>query len=77
MQDIQVDLADFINYADVNDGYIYIYIYMLLLQLMRFQKSWAVPVKDKKPQGSVKAVKQAFEEIGIPGVIYHGNGFVE
>ena len=31
----------------------------------------AVPVKDKKPQESIRAMKEVLEKIGVPEVIYH------
>ena len=33
----------------------------------------AVPVKDKKPQGSIRAMEEVFGKVGIPEVIYHDN----
>ncbi len=33
----------------------------------------AVPVKDKQPSESVRAIKEVFNTIGIPQIIYHDN----
>ena len=33
----------------------------------------AVPIKDKQPQESIRAMKEVLEKIGVPEVIYHDN----
>ena len=30
-------------------------------------------MKDKKPQGSIRAMEEVFGKVGIPEVIYHDN----
>ena len=67
LQEIQIDSAIFIDSAPDNNGYTYAFV-----AVDTFSKiCHAVPVKDKKPQESIRAMKEVLENIGVPEVIYH------
>ena len=69
LQEIQIDLAIFTDSAPDNNGYKYVFVAVDIFS----EICHAVPVKDKKPQESIRAMKEVFEKIGIPEVIYHDN----
>ena len=62
-------MARFIDPAPDHNGYKYAFVAVGIFSKI----CHAVPVKDKKPQESIRAMKEVFEEIGIPEVIYHDN----
>ena len=69
LQEIQIDLATFTDSAPDNNGYKYAFVAVDIFTKM----SWAVPIKDKRPGESVRAMKEVLENIGVPEVIYHDN----
>ena len=69
LQEIQIDLAIFTDSAPDNNGYTYAFVAVDIFSKI----CHAVPVKDKKPQESIRAMKEVFEKVGIPEVIYHDN----
>ena len=69
LQEIQVDLAIFTDSAPDNNGYKYAFVAVDIFTKI----CHAVPIKDKKPQESIRAMKEVFEKIGIPEIIYHDN----
>ena len=69
LQEIQMDLAVFIDSAPDNNGYKYAFVAVGIFIKML----WAVQIKDKRPGESVRAVKEVLENIGVPEVIYHDN----
>ena len=69
LQELQIDLAIFIDSAPDNNGYKYVFVAVDI-----FSKIYhAVPVNDKKPQEPIRAMKEVLEKIGVPEVIYNGN----
>jgi hypothetical protein len=69
LQEIQIDLADFTKSANENDGYRYLFVAVDVFT----KKIHAVPVKDKKPEESVRAMAEVLDKIGVPKTIYHDN----
>ena len=69
LQEIQIDLADFTKSAEENDGYRYLFVAVDIFT----KKIHAVPIKDKKPEESVKAMTEILNTIGVPKTIYHDN----
>ena len=60
--EIQIDLAIFTDSAKYNNGYKFLFVAIDI-----FSKFiWAVPITYKKPQESIRAMKQVFEKVGIP-----------
>ena len=69
LQEIQIDIADFTRSVKENDGYRY-----CVVAVDVFTKfCHAVPIKDKKPDESLRAMKEVLDAIGIPTQIYHDN----
>ena len=69
LQEIQIDISDFTRSAEMNDGYRYAFVAVDIFTKI----CHAVPIKNKQPQESIRAMKEVFEKIGIPKVIYHDN----
>ena len=69
LQEIQIDIADFTRSAEMNDGYRYCFVAVDIFSKI----CHAVPIKDKQPQESIRAMKEVLEKIGVPEVIYHDN----
>ena len=69
LQEIQIDLAIFTDSAPDNNGYKYVFVAVDIFTKML----WAVPIKDKRPGESVRAMKRVFKNTGVPEVIYHDN----
>ena len=69
LQEIHIDSAIFTDPAPDYDGYTYAFVAVDIFSKI----CHAVPVKDKKPQESIRAMKEVFEKVGIPEVIYHDN----
>ena len=70
LQEIQIDIADFTRSAEVNDGYRYLFV---TVDICFTKMCHAVPIKDKEPEESVRAIKEVLNTIGIPQQIYHDN----
>ena len=69
LQEIQIDLAVFTDSAPDNNGYKYAFVAVDIFSKML----WAVPIKDKKPEESIRAMKEVLDKIGVPETIYHDN----
>ena len=69
LQEIQIDIADFTRSADVNDGFRYLFVAVDIFTKI----CHAVPIKDKEPEESIRAMKEVLNTIGIPQQIYHDN----
>jgi len=69
LQEIQIDIADFTRSVEMNDGYRYCFVAVDIFTKI----CHAVPIKDKKPEESIKAMKEVLEKIGVPEVLYHDN----
>ena len=67
LQEIQIDIADFTRSADVNDGFRYLFVAVDIFTKI----CHAVPIKDKHPPESIRAMKEVLNTIGIPQQIYH------
>ena len=69
LQEIQIDLGIFTDSAPDNNGFKYAF-----LAINVFTKiCHVVPIKDKQPEESVRAMKEILDVIGIPKVLYHDN----
>ena len=62
LHELQIDLAIFTDSAKDNNGYKFLFVAIDIFS----KYIWAVPIKDKKPQESIKAMKEVFENIGVP-----------
>ena len=69
LQEIQIDIADFTRSAEVNNGYRYLFVAVDIFTKM----CHAVPIKNKEPEESIRAMKEVLNTIGIPQQIYHDN----
>jgi hypothetical protein len=69
LHEIQVDISDFTASASANDGYRYAFVAVDIFTKF----CHAVPIKDKRPEESVRAMKEVFDKIGVPEQIYHDN----
>ena len=67
LQELQIDIADFTASGAVNDGYRYCFVAIDIFT----KYCHAVPIKDKRPEESVRAMKEVLNKIGIPKTIYH------
>ena len=69
LQEIQIDLGTFTDSAPDNNGFKYAFVASdIFLKLCH-----VVPIKDKQTEGSVRAMKEILDVIGIPKVLYHDN----
>ena len=62
-------MALFTDSAPDNNGYRYAFVAVDIFS----QMWWAVPIKDKKPEESIRAMKEVLDRIGVPETIYHDN----
>ena len=62
LHEIHIDLAIFTDSAKDTNGYKFLFVAIDIFS----KYIWAVPIKDKKPQESIKAMKEVFENIGVP-----------
>ena len=69
LQEIQIDIADFTRSAEENNGIRYLFVAIDIFTKI----CHAVPIKDKQPKESIRAMKDVLEKIGIPKTIYHDN----
>lgn len=69
LQEIQCDIADFTASGALNDGYRYAFVAVDIFT----KYLWAVPIKDKQPAESVRAMKEVLNVIGTPKTLYHDN----
>ena len=62
LHELQIDLAVFTDSAEANNGYKYAFVAIDIFS----KYIWAIPIKDKKPQESVRAFTEILNKIGIP-----------
>ena len=67
LQEIQIDIADFTKSAALNRNFRYLFV-----AIDTFTKfCHAVPMEDRQPNESVRAMKEVIDKIGKPETIYH------
>ena len=69
LQEIQMDIADFTKSAQANGGIRYLFVAIDIFTKI----CHAVPIKDKEPPESIRAMKEVLETLGKPETIYHDN----
>ena len=69
LQEIQMDIADFTKSAQANGGIRYLFVAIDIFTKI----CHAVPIKDKNPPESIRAMKEVLETLGKPETIYHDN----
>ena len=69
LQEIQMDIADFTKSAKANGGIRYLFVAIDIFTKI----CHAVPIKDKNPPESIRAMKEVLETLGKPETIYHDN----
>ena len=69
LQEIQVDIADFTASSALNNGFRYLFVAIDIFTKF----CHAVPIKDKHPPESVRAMKEILKVIGVPKILYHDN----
>ena len=69
LQEIQIDIADFTRSVKDNDGFRYCFVAVDVLTKF----CHAVPIKDKKPSESIRAMTEVINTIGVMKQIYHDN----
>ena len=69
LQEIHADLAICTDSAPDNNGYKYAFVAVDIFTNML----WAVPIKDKRPEASIRAMVEVLNKIGVPEVLYHDN----
>jgi hypothetical protein len=69
LEEIQIDLAIFTDSADDNKDFNYLFVGIDVFTKF----CHGVPIKDKKPEEAVRAMKEIFNEIGVPKQVYHDN----
>ena len=66
LQEIQIDIAVFTDSAEENKGFAYCFVAIDMFTNF----CHAVPIKDRKPLESVRAMTEVLDKIGIPENIY-------
>ena len=66
LQEIQIDIAVFTGSAEENKGFAYRFVAIDIFTKF----CHAVPIKDRKPPESVRAMTEVLDKIGIPENIY-------
>ena len=69
LQEIQIDIADFTRSLKYNDGYRYCFVAVDVFTKF----CHAVPIKDKKPSESLRAMTEVINTVGVMKQIYHDN----
>ena len=69
LQEIQIDIADFTRSVKENEGYRYCFVAVDVFTKF----CHAVPIKDKKPNESLRAMPDVVNTIGVMKQIYHDN----
>ena len=64
-----MDIADFTKSAQANGGIRYLFVAIDIFTKI----CHAVPIKDKNPPESIRAMKEVLETLGKPETIYHDN----
>ena len=67
LEEIQIDLADFTAPGALNNGYRYLFVAVDIFTKF----CHAVPIKDKKPKESIRAMREVLNVIGKPETLYH------
>ena len=67
LQEIQIDIADFTKSGAVNNNFRYLFVAIDIFTKF----CHAVPMKDRQPSESVRAMKEVIEKIGKPENVYH------
>lgn len=67
LQELQIDTAVFTDSAHDNNGLKYAFVAVDIFTKI----CHAVPIKDKKPGESLRAMKEVLHTIGIPKTLYH------
>ena len=67
LQEIQIDIADFTRSGSFNKNYRYLFVAVDIFTKF----CHAVPIKDRQPQESVRAMTEIIEKIGKPENVYH------
>ena len=67
LQEIQIDIADFTKSGAVNNNFRYLFVAIDIFTKF----CHAVPMKDRQPQESVRALKEVIDKMGVPENIYH------
>ncbi len=62
LHEIQIDLAIFTDSAKDNNGYKYAFVAIDIFS----KYMWAIPIKDKRPQESIRAFNEVLNKIGTP-----------
>ena len=66
LQEIQIDIAVFTDSADENKGFKYCFVAIDIFTKF----CHAVPIKDRKPPESVRAMTEVLDKIGVPENVY-------
>ena len=66
LQEIQIDIAVFTDSAEENKGFAYCFVAVDMFTKF----CHVVPIKDRKPPESVRAMTEVLDKIGIPEHIY-------
>ena len=69
LEEIQSDIADFTASGALNNGFRYLFVAVDIFT----KYCHAVPIKDKQPTESVRAMNEILKVIGVPEVLYHDN----
>ena len=69
LSEIQIDIADFTASGALNNGFRYLFVAIDIFD----KHCHAVPIKDKQPTESVRAMTEILKVIGVPEVLYHDN----
>ena len=62
LHELQLDLAIFTDSTKDNDGYKYAFVAIDIFS----KYMWAIPIRDKKPQESIRAFNEVLDKIGTP-----------
>ena len=69
LEEIQIDLGVFTDSAPDNEGFKYAFVAIDIFT----KKAHVVPIKNKQPDESVRAMKEVLANIGVPKILYHDN----
>jgi hypothetical protein len=67
LAEIQTDIADFTASGALNNGFRYLFVAVDIFS----KYAHGVPIKDKQPAESVRAMKEILKVIGVPEILYH------
>ena len=65
LYEIQLDIMDMTASASLNHGFRYAFVAIDVFS----KYIWAIPIKDKRPQESIRAFKEVLNKIGTPSQI--------